>query len=142
VWAFGNNSYWNLAKRATYNSPASDPDSDIFVPIPAITVSVSSPVLLIGASSVSAKPNWYLAGRVSQRLLFSPSSTSDFIAAVQSSGRYKIGLNRLNLILFTDYGVTPYLIEIQIAKWHRQMYLEIWEYSGSMGDIDTAIRQN
>jgi hypothetical protein len=22
------------------------------------------------------------------------------------------------------------------------MYLEIWEYSGSMGDIDTAIRQN
>lgn len=139
MWDFGNNLNWNLALRQTYLAQPHPELLNEHLPIPAITLSIDSHVLLIGASSSKAKPNWYLAGRASSRLLFSPSSTSDFLATVQSSSRYKIGLNRLNLIRFTDYDLTPYLLEIQIASWHQDMYLEVWKYSGDLGDVQTSL---
>jgi hypothetical protein len=140
MWDFGNNLNWDLALRQTYNAQGvSSDDPDLFLPIPRITVPVSSRVLLIGAKNQFAKPNWFLAARVSPRLLFSPSSTSEFIAAIDSYPRVKIGLDRLNLIRFDNYDLSTYLLEINIPKWHKQILLEIWQYSGEMGDIETSL---
>lgn len=142
AWDFGNNLNWDLALRQTYTArPASPTNPDIFVPIPALTVSVDSTVLLIGARNQFAKPRWYLAGSASRRLLFSPSSTSEFVAAVSSQGKISIGLNRLTLINFRDFNLTPYLLEINIARWHREMYLEVWKYSGSIADIENSLNR-
>lgn len=136
MWDFGNNLNWDLALRQTYNAISlSADDPDLFSPIPPITLSVSAKILLIGAKNQYAKPNWFLAGFVSPRLLFSPSSTSEFIAAISSYPRVKIGLDRLNLVKFDNYDLSTYLLEINIPKWHRQMMLEIWQYSGAMGDL-------
>lgn len=136
MWEFGNNLNWDLALRQTYNATLISPDDpDLFLPIPTVTLTVTSRVLLIGARNQSAKPNWFLAARVSPRLLFSPSSTSEFIAAVASYPRLKIGLDRLTLIRFDNYDLSTYLLEINIPKWHKQMLLEVWQYSGAMGDL-------
>lgn len=140
MWDFGNNLNWDLALRQTYNAtPATSDDPDLFLPIPIITVTVESRVLLIGARNQFAKPNWFLAARVSPRLLFSPSSTSEFIAAVASYPRLKIGLDRLNLVRFDNYDNSTYLLEITIPKWHKQMMFEIWQYSGVMGDLSADL---
>jgi hypothetical protein len=138
TWEFTNNLNWDLVLRNTYNAQPITVDGSQFSPIPAITVLVDSKVLLIGARNDLAKPNWYFAGSVSARLLFSPSSTSEFLSIVESSRR-GLGLNRLNLLRFNDYDTSNYLLEINLARWHKRMFLEIWKYSGAMGDLESDL---
>lgn len=132
----GNSLNWDLALRNTYLAKTSALSTKSrfspYLPIPAITLVLDSYILAIGAKSSMAKSHWYLAANVTPRLLFSPSSTSDFISAVQSDQQQKIPLNQLTLVRFTDFGLTPYLLEIKIPPWHREMYLEVWKYSGEV----------
>lgn len=131
---------WDLALRKTYQSriPVAEGELQPYrpPPIPPITITVDSYILAIGAKSSTAKPSWYLAASVAPRLLFSPSSTSEFIAAVQSEQPQKVFLERLTLIQFIDFGIKPYLLEIRIPRWHQEMYLEVWKYSGEQVTTD------
>ncbi len=127
---FGNNLNWDLVLRRRLVAAPAPESRRGFLPIPPITISVDRYILAIGARSPLAKPNWYLAAYAVPRLLFSPSSTSEYIAAVQTSEKRLIGLNTLNLVQFTDFGLTPYLLEISIPPWHEEMNLEIWKYAG------------
>jgi len=137
-WEFGNNLNWDLVKRQTYYPDALTkynlPKAIREFPIPTITLVVDSYILLVGCRNPQAKPNWFLAGYCGARLLFSPSSTSDFISAVESYPRIKLGLNRLTLVRFKDFNLLPYLLEINIARWHQEMFIEVWKYSGAIGD--------
>ncbi len=128
---FGNNLNWDLTLRATYSASPAPNEARGYFPIPPKTILLDRYVLAIGASSSVAKPNWRLAGFVSPRLLFSPSSTSEYVAAVQSEKGQAILLNQLTLIRFTDFGITPYLLEISIPHWFSQLSLEIWRYQGT-----------
>jgi len=139
MWEFGNRLNWDLALRNTYYAKTSQADPKAFVPIPSITINVNSYIVLIGARNAQAKSNWYLAGYASPRLLFSPSSTSEFLSIVQSNSPVKIGLDRLTLVTFSNYNLLPYILEISIAKWHKEMFLEIWQYSGATEEIKPAL---
>lgn len=130
MWDIGNKSNWRKVLSSTYYAQVSQSDSKSFIPIPSIIATVNSYTLLIGAQSMQAKSHWYLAGHACPRLLFTPSSDSDFLSLVQSSSGTKIGLNRLNLISFSNYELLPYILEISIAKWHKDISIEIWEYTG------------
>jgi hypothetical protein len=121
---------WDLVQRQTYYATPNSALSSGFVPIPTITVAVNSYTLLIGAASSKALSHWWLAAYVTSRLLFSPSSTSEFPAAIRSGSGRKIGLAGLNLVQFPNFGLLPYLLEIRIPPWHEEMMLEIWKYSG------------
>lgn len=121
---------WDLVKRQTYHATPNASLPKGFIPIPTITVGVDSYTLLIGAASSKAMIHWWLAARVSLRLLFSPSSTSEFLAAVAVSATKRIGLNRLTLVQFPNFELIPYILEIRIPPWHEEMMLEIWKYSG------------
>lgn len=133
---------WDIALRKTYQGrvPVAAGELQPYrsPPIPPITISVDSYILAIGASSTTAKPHWKLAAWVAPRLLFSPSSTSEFIAAVQSEQSQKVSLNQLTLIQFVDFGIKPYLLEIRIPRWHTEMYLEVWKYSGEVVAADST----
>lgn len=139
TWDFSNSLNWDLVQRNNYFAQSITSDGSQFSPIPSITVLVDSYILLIGCSNPQAKPSWYLAGYASNRLLFSPSSTSEFTAAVQSYPRVKLGLNRLTLVRFTNFNLLPCLLEINIMKWHKQMFLEVWKYSGSTDEIEATL---
>ena len=141
MWELGNQSNWDLVLKNTYYANVSQSDPKIFVPIPSIGVSVNSQILLIGARNTQAKSNWFLAGYASPRLLFVPSFNSEFLSIVQSSPGIKIGLNRLTLLTFPDYNLLPYILEISISKWHKEMFLEIWQYTGSVEDIKSSLNR-
>lgn len=128
---FGNNLNWDLALRTNYSASPAPNEARGYFPIPPKTILLDRYILAIGASSVKAKPNWRLAGFVSPRLLFSPSSTSEYIALVQSEKEQAILLNQLTLVRFTDFGVTPYVMQISIPSWLQQLSLEIWKYQGT-----------
>lgn len=138
MWEFGNSLNWDLVLRRTYYAKPITEDFKSFIPIPTITATVDSHILLIGARNSQAKPNWFLAGYAGSRLLFSPSSTSEFIA-VQSYPRVRLGLDRLTLIKFANFDLLPYLLEINVARWHKEMFLEVWKYSGNVDDVEASV---
>lgn len=122
---------WDIVLRRTYEAQSDRAEAPrTYVPIPPITVSVDSYTLAIGAKSSKAKASWYLAARVAPQLLITPSTTSNFVAFMQSEEPKRIALNRLNLIRFVDFGIKPYVLEINIPRWHTEMYVEVWKYSG------------
>ena len=138
AWEFGNNLNWNLVARDTYFATIIPPGTS-FIPIPAKQFVVNSRVVLIGCRNTQAKVSWYSAGYASQRLFFSPSSTSAYIAFVQSQKQYRLGLERLNLLIFDDFDLIPYSLEIKISRWHINMELEVWEYVGNINDLGSQL---
>lgn len=138
-WQFGDSLNWDLVLRNSYYAKPLGGDSKKFLPIPTITVAVDRYTLLIGARNSQASPNWFLAGYVSNRLLFSPSSTSQFMAVVQSCPSVRLRLNQLTLVRFPDFNLIPYLLEINVARWHKEMFLEVWKYSGQVNDIEASL---
>lgn len=141
TWDFSNNLNWDLVIRDTYRGQQSATVPPSYSPIPPKLISLDSKVLLIGARNDKAKDTWYTAGWVSPRLNFSPSSTSQFGGLVQGYSRYKLSLNRLNLVRFDSFNLTPYAIELNIAKWHTEMLVEIWKYSGNEDDVSTVLER-
>lgn len=139
AWDFSNNLNWDLLKRQTYYAQVVKTDREEVIPIPPITVLVDSHTLLIGCQNSSAKSSWYLAGYASSKLLFSPSSTSEFTAAVQAYSGIKLGLNRLNLVRFKNFDLLPYLLEVKLARWHKEMLVEIWKYSGTSDTVEDSL---
>lgn len=139
MWEFGNNLNWDLVERKTYYARSTSADSDQFIPIPKITLAVNSYILLIGCRNAQAKSNWRFAGYAASRLLFSPSSTNEFAAVVQSYPKVTLSLDRLTIVKFSDFNLLPYILEIDLFKWHSQMFLEIWQYSGAVDDVENAL---
>ena len=41
--------------------------------------------------------------------------------------------------MIPDYNIYPLFLELRFAKWHEQMLLEIWQYSGEMGDLQADL---
>lgn len=103
-----------------------------YTPIPPIYATPYAHTLLIGAKSNTALSHWFLAARASQYLYVSPSLTSGIDPGVQASDTKRIGLNRLTLIEFKDYGITPYTLVLEIPYWLEHIHIEAWEYKGTM----------
>lgn len=127
---FGNNLNWDLVLRTTYIAELNPAYPRGLVPIPTKVILVDRYTLIIGTKSTKAKPTWHLGAYVSPRLLFSPSSTSEFVAAVKSQQRQFIELNKLTLVQFTDFGVGAYLLEVNIPPWIEELSIEVWKYQG------------
>lgn len=138
-WDFGNNLNWDSVLRDTFHAQALPTDPTKFLPISSKIINVDASVLLIGGFNGEAKSTWFTAGWVSPRLDFSPSSTSALRAAVQAYPRVRFGLNKLTLLKFNDFDLGNYFLEVDIAPWHQRMLLEIWKYSGSMGDLESGL---
>jgi hypothetical protein len=140
MWNLDNSANWTLALSQTYYAQPITPDFENYIPIPTISLSVNSYVLLIGCRNPQAKPNWYRAGYASSRLLFTPNNTSSFATAtVQSYSGRRLNLNRLNLIKFKDFDLLPYILDINIKQWHKEMFVEVWTYSGETDDIEAQL---
>ncbi|MGL4620701.1 hypothetical protein [Chroococcidiopsis sp.] len=106
-----------------------------YKPIPPIYFTVESNFLLIGVQSDSAKPYWYLGANVSQYLYIAPDlGDANFPGGVQSSDQKKLGLNRLTLVNFQDYNISPYILLFEVPYWLRDLYIEVWQHIGGSSD--------
>ncbi|MBD2516859.1 hypothetical protein H6G93_17910 [Nostoc sp. FACHB-973] len=125
---------WDLVQRQTYIATPGPETS--YIPIPPISIICDSYLMMFGFRNDEAKSNWRFAARVHMKLLTLPSSTSEFMASVNAFSQ-GCGLRELTLIKFPNLGLLPFVAEIIIPKWHRQMYVEAWKYSGDEVDANT-----
>lgn len=100
-----------------------------YEPIAPIYSSPSSNLLLVGTKSDRVKPHWFLGAIASQFLYVSPSMFPYGVSGVQSQVQQKLGLNRLTLVQFPDYGISPYVLELQIPHWIEDITIEVWQYN-------------
>lgn len=122
---------WDLKLRETYQTTVYN---QRFFEFPAIFVQLNNHVAQFGFSNPTAKKSWRLGGTVFQVLEANPSSTS--ILPSNPIGYFQYcTCNKLNLIKFPDYGILPFFVQIQIPFWHKQMSVEVWEYSGDNFDL-------
>ncbi|MBW4475127.1 MAG: hypothetical protein KME45_32820 [Stenomitos rutilans HA7619-LM2] len=125
---------WNLVARATYQASQNVNVNDR---LPSRTYLIEhSHVLIIGVSSQSARSTWRTGGWAAQILPFSPSTTSQFVAAVQSSRRW-LRLHSPTLVVFPKVLPT-YFLELSFPYWFNDVSVEIWRYDGR--DFDTFER--
>lgn len=138
AWDLATKENWELLlseRRIAQRIPNSDPTYEYkYNAIPPIYITPNSRILLIGTQSNSAKSHWFLGARVSQYLYVSPSMNSNLISGVQTSDIKRVGLNRLTLVKFEDYGVYPYTLQLEIPYWLEDIYVEVWEYQGVYAD--------
>lgn len=137
LWELATKENWELilTERRTATIKTQPTSGKYFHnPIAPIYTTPNSHVLLIGTHSKFAKSHWFLGARVSQYLYVSPSMNSNLISGVQTSDIKRVGLNRLTLIKFEDYGVYPYTLQLEIPRWLEDIYIEVWEYTGIIDD--------
>lgn len=139
TWDLGNQSNWSLALSQTYRAAQTSTVPPKFLPISPKLISVNSRILLVGTRNIAAKDTWFTAGWVSPRLNFSPSNSTDFPGLVQGHDRHRLSLNKLNFVRFYNYDMKPYAIELNIARWHSEMFVEVWEYTGIIDDIESHL---
>lgn len=122
---------WNLVARANYQA-VQNVTLDVRLPSRTFLIQ-NSHVLIIGVSSQSARSTWKTGGWAAQILPFSPSTTSVFVAAVQSSRRW-LRLNSPTLIVFPKVLPT-YFLELSFPYWFNDVSIEIWRYDGRDFDV-------
>ncbi len=111
-----------------------------FQPIEPIIFTVDIPLCVLLMSNPVAKYNWWLAGWV-KTYLYSGAFVSRQIIGIQESR--KVGLDRAELLNFRHYKTTnkKYAIEVNTARWHRQMNFTIWKYKGEVADAVDEYQQ-
>lgn len=131
---------WNLVHRELYigQEIVSGARRRITYWIAPRTYLIDSNVVLIGMKNEFAPSSWYLGGWASQRITFSPSSTSEFQPSIAAERR-QLRLGTLNLWTLPKLD-RPWFLELQFPRWHQQMLVEIWRYDGI--DFDQFDRFN
>jgi hypothetical protein len=131
TWDLGNTLKWEPLERgvtiAATPIPSLDPVPKYFQPILPRTFLCNSRVVKVGIRAQFAKNNWSLGAWVSQNLLIKPDSNTDFVALTRTR-RFPAILKQLNLIEFPEYDSYPFVLTIDFPRWHREIYLEVWEY--------------
>lgn len=132
---------WNLVARESYTAPSETRDGNTYyLPIPLKSWMISdSYLLMIGVESAGTKSSWYTGGWASQRLLFLPSTTSTFLATVETRSKR---LRKSALTLFeAEKFMSPWLLAIQFPRWFTNASVEIWRYDGTDLDVFQRIDQ-
>lgn len=96
----------------------------------------TSPLLLISAENIDAKPWWFLGCKLQQKVLTA-------ISPGEAIGRYaKVPINRPALFRFPMYSA-QYSLRCEVPPWFDRMKISVWEYSGVIGDsTETLIQDN
>lgn len=109
---------------------AMKPTPDTYVPIPRITIPIllHERVIVVGTSSVNARPNWRFSGTLSQRLVI-----SGLGPGLVDGYKQTLRINALSLIVLPL--LTPdYRLEYDVFHWIRDISLSVWRYVGNEQD--------
>lgn len=100
-----------------------------YFPIMAFDVPVllSSPIIVVEAQNLDAKPWWYLGARLQQVL-------SVGIAPDRAVGSFlRVPVNRPRLLRFPRLSA-DYSLRVEIPPWYSRMKISLFEYVGPIGD--------
>jgi len=120
-------SEWQLVYNET--KTAQYLNASTYRPIPAFQLPfiLHSPILLVEASNLDARPWWFLGCRLQQ--IINVGVAPDTAA----TNLLKIPVNRPKLVRFARLA-DDYLLKIEIPPWFDAMKIAIHEYTGPIGD--------
>jgi hypothetical protein len=101
-----------------------------------VPVLLESRIIAISATSATAKPNWFYAGKARQRI-----QTGIVVGGVSdaaSTSIKKLSLDKINFLEFPPLAPT-YALEIEPIWWLKDISLSVWIYTGV--DSDTVTEQ-
>jgi len=119
---------WDLLHRQLYVANARA--SGGYDAIPPVILTTNSNIICAGTKNTSAPTHWKLGAWLYPCLQVSPSSTSELLGLMEPEDRFAVPLNRLRLVRMPQYLPKPYLLDFRIPYWHRELLLEVWNYSG------------
>ncbi|NJO79170.1 MAG: hypothetical protein HC827_12045 [Cyanobacteria bacterium RM1_2_2] len=128
---------WNLVARDSYTAPTAPTPANNRLPNRSFLIE-NSHAVIIGVNSIGARSTWSTGGWAAQILPFLPSSTSTYVAAVQSGKRW-LRLRTLNLVVFPKFTST-WILDLSFPYWLPDVSIEVWRYDGR--DIDQFQRFN
>lgn len=134
---FLNTIEWNLVARNSYTAPTTPTAVNNRLPNRQFLIE-NSHVVMIGTNSDGARSYWSTGCWASQLLPFLPSSTSNYVSAVQSARRW-CRLRTLNLLIFPKLTNT-WILDLAFPYWLPDVSVEVWRYDGR--DIDQFQRFN
>lgn len=132
---------WNLVARQTYLAPSDTRDGKTYysrIPPKAFVIE-NSHLLMIGVKTSQSRPTWFTGGWASQRLLFAPSSTSEFLAVIESRRR-RLSLETMTLFE-ADRQMSTWLLTLQFPRWFIDARVEVWRYDGRDVDLFQRLEQ-
>lgn len=135
---FSENLEWNLVAREARQAQPVSPRGYLPIPDRAFAIE-NSYTVMIGIRSSSAERHWFLGCWAEQRLLFVPSSTTEFVAAVKTKS-YRCQLETLTLCTFSKLQ-SPWLLLLRFPWWLEDVFYEVWRYDGRDENIFEAIAQ-
>lgn len=95
----------------------------------------TSPLLLISAENIDAKPWWYLGCRLQQKV-------ETAISPGEAIGRYaRVPVNRPALFRFPMYSA-QYSLRCEVPYWFEKMKISVWEYAATVGDSTEELIQD
>lgn len=121
-----NSQNWELIFSDLKISPRID-NYPYYEPIQDFQIFCDSTAIAIGGYNSNAYYNWSLAAWCNVTI---PSfvNSSNNLQNLQL-GRYGVPLNRLAIYEINQLSPPPYTLLIQVPKWHRELYLEVWAYT-------------
>ena len=128
--ALTNNSNWEKVFTADQSVVYDGNPYTGYKPIPSMFAVVDKHTLLIGASSATALPHWYLAARVTQYIYTFATETPTIAAGIKTSSTHRIKLGNMSLVQLQNFNFTPFLIMIEIPYWIKDVHVEVWKYLG------------
>lgn len=113
---------WQPAYQANLIAPPTGV-RNINYPIPAFRIPqpFSSPALIVGASSATAKPTWRLAAYI------------DVLINVEAIGYTQLAHVFIPLgaiYIFVDRSVSAFYLQVYVPRWYQSLDLEVWQYVG------------
>jgi hypothetical protein len=138
VLDLGNNLNWNLALKTDLNAVPTGV-ADEFYSMPPRFFGSPSNIVLIGAKSNTAKPNWRLAARVQVRAnIGNFDSTSEFPGLVTVYNTNLL-LSELKLLHWRKYQSDNYTVRLNFPYWLSHVYVEAYWYDGPQSDNHLAL---
>lgn len=129
---------WALVKTSTLKARRFPGNSNKFQPINPVAFRLNTPVCVALIENRTANYSWWLAGWC-QAYFYSGAFVNRQLTSIQE---WKIGLSRPVLLDFRKYPAQTYALEFTFAKWHRDIKLQVWKYTGDLTDaVDVDLQK-
>jgi hypothetical protein len=139
-----NSSNWQLILNETLNVVQVTDSS--YTPIPPRAIQSNFARVAIAIGNPNAKPTWRLGAYCNHNLIFNPSANFSIPGSISDRvyiNRYSILLNQWTMLELgkyphaeiTDNFIPNYELKFSFPRWHKEINLKIYGYTGIETDI-------
>lgn len=131
ILELGNAANWELLHSESRIAVKPSPSTHIPIVEMPVPILATSPIVAVYVDNPSAKPNWYTAGYILQKIRIGVVVGGQ--ADTESITRRKVYLRQIQLAIFPTLQQN-YQVVFRPAYWHDRIDLNFWQYTGPRSD--------